>query len=794
MKTHRILSIGMFVAWTFLLSGCESDSAEKPQTPNLPEKLTFELKASSADRSVNVTVEPSSAEIPYYIAFFTEEQYSGIGSGDERAANWVAREIARGNISEADLLKGKGRKTYDALTLDAEYYVAVVGVYNNRAHGFEVKTVTTRRWENDGFAQHIMPTLNAIDVDWAEIDLQVEDQSQYYLVFSESNYNLPFIAPEEYAEAYIENWLETTRKKNGDISMAELLAQLEKSGKNVYKGDRSIVLKGLAKDWEYGAYVYVIAADGTRQSKLHVVKFKTINMSYKQYGFDVNTSVASRKVTIDVKVPDQAAEWFCFTIEADRWRQMTATESDEYMFDYYLRNLYIGKANSNPGMSHDQVIESLTHVGDAKITVDEKYAETDYVVAVGTVYRGKTGVYLSSATSMGEYKTGKVNQVDANFTIDLANITPFGAEVQVTPSDKEAKYTYAYIPYKGWENFSDEEILAAYIAKKKGSLNAGTGIVKGDKTAKISVLPDTEYVVIAFGYENGGPTTVLSKVLFNSGGSGNAEALAFDLNIAAANYTDVTYDVVPSANDVYWYAGIIEGTEATPAHAEAIRADVESKIAKSYEAGQKNSSNFNFTMVQAVSQVCLVSSKTGIKATKLPSDGTFMVFAVPVTTQGKCVGTPQYKSFSTKKLYGGPAVIDAKIEKYFYPASGAGFIPGINTSFSTYAVYAIELTSVAAEAKELYYATYTMDIKDKTDQEIFETSPPRGTIKSFDSAKSVCYFAGQINRPMWVILAAKDANGVYGNLKRIELLPKEASALSISDLRAFYEQHNGPIN
>lgn len=774
----QLFAICAFAA-VLLTAACTPE--QEPVIPPAPDPLSFEITKSSGPDSVSVQVVPSSAEVPFFFDIMTEEDLNASGGDMEKLPTYLLRRYYKGEITQEDLLSGEQKKVFRGLSLNTTYYIVAVGVYDEAMSGSAVEEVITQEWEEDEYQLHIRPVVKEVGLDYIDIDIAVDDESQYYLAMPYNCMEIPTeVAPgqEEAANKWIFEKIQTDVNgfcEDMGIAFGDFLKQFE--GQLSFRGSKMISSEHLPDDFDQGVYIVGVDKDFNKISDLHRVVFKTLKAPVDEMTFEVTPEIEGRNVSLSIHPEDQESRWCMFALETERWKSMTSIESAEYILEWVMQNNYTAFGSTNPGMTHEDRVNALTHKGDYVYTKEEKYSDYDYTYVLAKFIEGRSSIYISSMATIGSYKTGKVDQSECEFNFETSDITIKSVGVKVSPSDAAVEYTFDVVPLGEWKNMSGEEIIAQYVQKNKVTLNAGRNIYTGEQSKSFDIVPDTEYAVIAFGYKDGGANTELGMTTFTSEASGDASACTFEVSIDELAQTSMKYSVTPSSDIVYWQSGIVE---AEGFDVSALKADIEKAILNKV----KWSSKLNYCTAQAVDELSNMGVMTGLKnKSKLVSGTKYVLWVAAVGTDGRCM-EPVTKEIQTPTFGGGEATIQVIADKY-YDSMLADFIPGIRQSENE-AVLPIEINASENAVSVHWVFQMNANVENVPDEELLNNY---FNMQKVSDGSVIKYKTQRYEQGFTMIIGVKDANGKYGPLFKKYMKLTKSGVSPIEELEEYYNSH-----
>lgn len=165
------------------------------------------------------------------------------------------------------------------------------------------------------------------------------------------------------------------------------------------------------------------------------------------------------------------------------------------------------------GRTPEESMELATSVGDVEKTF-ELDPNTDYIVYSYSVEMVGEDPIVNSRVSQQAFTSGAVAMSDMTFELSASDITPITASITIVPSG-DAPYSYGILKSSDVEGLTDMEIVDK-VCDNAIAVDWNTGI--GSRTINFEGLDaDTEYMVVAFGYEKHVITTTnVGKVTFRT--------------------------------------------------------------------------------------------------------------------------------------------------------------------------------------------------------------------------------------------------------------------------------------
>lgn len=233
----------------------------------------------------------------------------------------------------------------------------------------------------------------------------------------------------------------------------------------------------------------------------------------------------------------------------------------------------------------EKYVESLQNKGGQTVTVGDLDEETAYTV------------YAYANNTRGEVN-GKIFKIDAQtkkkspFDFTVTDITDMSAMITLTPLDTQALYFYDIVKKHDYDEWGgDEKTIeynvdlmdqAIYILAMGGyDISYSYFLIKGELSGKsTNLVPDTDYVIFAFGMDkNGKVTTELARADFKTTPFAATDNCTFALSTADVTAVSMTVNVEPSSTETRYLVGITPQSETAKKSLDEIATEFISEIA-----------------------------------------------------------------------------------------------------------------------------------------------------------------------------------------------------------------------
>ena len=257
---------------------------------------------------------------------------------------------------------------------------------------------------------------------------------------------------------------------------------------------------------EYVVYCYGVEFDGDFYEATTEICYTVITTTAPEMvdvEYNISVEVTGNIANISIDPQEYNGYYYSFIIpETDQYYIYKDMEfSEEYMAHY--RNNLLDEFEES--MDLGTPASELCHKG--KVEFSERLEPNkEYVVAVFTLSNDKTPI-IASLPTLKYFNTQDVKISDMTIDIAVTNITPYTAELTVTPSNKTESYACLLLGKDQVPPIEDEyEQMLTIIEYYEPA------IFNGRFNEKIyPFMPESEYVILAFGVENNLPTTQLFR-------------------------------------------------------------------------------------------------------------------------------------------------------------------------------------------------------------------------------------------------------------------------------------------
>lgn len=333
------------------------------------------------------------------------------------------------------------------------------------------------------------------------------------------------------------------------ISLEDYLATILSTGVKQDSTD------GLAPDTEYYLYAYHLNASGEVGSALEYKVFKTEALDKSDATFEVSVSdIGYDEATINVVPSSSTVTYFVNIMSQERLADFGEGAQAYVNHLVALRDYYLGM-----NATTEQMIANLCFAGEKSLTIDDLKPgakHVAYAIGVDDDFLPNTEAFVV------EFDTLSAEGSDLTFEVEITGVDYDHVEGTVTPSNDDETYICSIQTAESLTWYaSDEEFMQVLLDDLEwwyGGVETAlrTGVV--DLSQYGGLYPETEYVVVCFGY-NGAPTTELFTFPFTTTeATGNPEELVveFEIDYERLSHNTVYVTAKPSVGAYYFMSYI----------------------------------------------------------------------------------------------------------------------------------------------------------------------------------------------------------------------------------------------
>ena len=303
----------------------------------------------------------------------------------------------------------------------------------------------------------------------------------------------------------------------------------------------------LYPDTTYCLYCYAVEFDGDYYSPITPISSTIITTSapeLKEVTFETNTTVNGNIATLNIAPQNYSGYYYHYTVAADDDSYVAQGEElDEATIAIY-RNRAMREFNqyiNNEGKAK----ESFCHKGN--VVIEERLQpNTSYMTLIFAVSDDALPI-MSSMPQREYFETGDTKFSDLVLNIEINDIGAYSAQLHITPSTED-EYACVMLAANQLPQIDDEVELMNVLIDQ---FMPATFVGELDE-ALTPLMPQTEYVVLAFGIDETLPTSHLFEKRFTTAAQETGETYIEDIRVTKI------FDVAEIAAIEPKYAPLVE--------------------------------------------------------------------------------------------------------------------------------------------------------------------------------------------------------------------------------------------
>ena len=529
-----------------------------------------------------------------------------------------------------------------------------------------------------------------------------------------------------------------------------------------------VVFSGLKADTEYCIIIFGVDAERGYACCTHITKryFHTTNLPQLVCDFRVSHSVKNNSVTLNVDPTDEDIKWYLCTMPVSQYNYYVVDEegyqmSHNYFYEYFFQqdiNALLGQ-----GATSEQVLEALVHQGKLSLQASGLKANTDYYYLIAGLVVDHDGIAICTEVQRGKYTTGDAEPSSMTFDIKVWNVGQMEASFSITPSNNNDKYCALVAP---WDGVTEAQEMMHQIVEQWGGW---MDIMADDKGyvehsgAKAMKLPaaDTDYYIIAFGYD-GGITTEAKMVTFRTLPGGSVEDVQFSITPSSVSPYGFTMNVTSSDSTIYYVAGVCREEE----YNEELLIE-QSNEAFDYYFEEYKKFNPVITVAEILDQYYYNGNSTLQASGLLPDTDYFgYIFALDIHT-GKVVKSFTFPAIARTTQLSEVAMPQMELVGYFSGDEEAGTVFGNAAATKGKVITVVKYTNLEG-VRTLFSMISPDDVSNPLtvpDAELWGLTT--GYWKTTSTQQPYSYYLTEWNTVYTALCYATDTSGVVGPMSRL---------------------------
>ena len=549
---------------------------------------------------------------------------------------------------------------------------------------------------------------------------------------------------------------------------------------------------GLAPESDY--YLIVFGVDPAKNyeacTEVNKTKFTTVAFEKLDVTFDIQTTVDGNSAEYVVTPSDNETIWYFYTIPTgtfDYYQSPDAYGMSLEQFYLYCLQMQID-GYRGAGYDDNTILNALFHKGQLTLQAKDLTANASYTNMVAGFVIDESGVItLATDVTTSTYTTGDAKAVELSFQISVTDVETNRAAIKITPSDNSKTFCWMVMEWDGVA--TADEVMNEIVAMYGGWMNSGMMLYSGvqDYTGGPGSAykyrldaPDTDYLVIAFGYA-GGITTEPKMVTFRTLPAPGAEETEFNMTATNATPYGFTVGITPSEASTYYIFDVIEPSQwDETAAVEAINAGI-AEILEMQQAYDPN-----VTLSQVLSMY-YYRGAYNVTVSGMTPETTVMAYVCAIDHKtGTVAKTHVFNPLVTTTEVGSITPTVELVGNYSGKEEN-GTIFGDAAYTENSAIAVIKYTNFDG-ARSLFSSMLGDNMMNYTDAELFGYA--NGYWTSVSTSQPYSFYLVEWDYEQTALAYAVDANGLAGGVGRLVNTATAENKQDIEELRTLVNELN----
>ena len=330
--------------------------------------------------------------------------------------------------------------------------------------------------------------------------------------------------------------------ESNDMTIKEYMLQINVAFQGVSRVKWNRVRPGIKSV----LYVYGVefTEDGTEYKPVTDIAWEIIEPEYAPLQ-DVNFALDVEVNGADVKLSVEPENWDGYYLvkfvdaNSDLYLGGEVVMDEAYMKELADEWIAVCDSNLKGGHTLEQVLENVCYKGNELIETQlSSYALYSVLVYPVAEYDGY--VQVVAEPSFMNFSTEEVQQSDMDINIEVSNCYVRVTDLKITPTNPDETYILLITPTSYLPAGYTDDTLLDYAL---GQFASFTYEFKGEITTHLNTLyPDTEYIVVAFGYSGGVVTTGVCSKVFKTEKEGECELEITDVVVRGPYMPSALYN------------------------------------------------------------------------------------------------------------------------------------------------------------------------------------------------------------------------------------------------------------
>lgn len=507
-----------------------------------------------------VACQPDTPETPkeYALEVTSETTMEFPAEGGEGLIEWTLNEVTRNNPHPAPAPTLQCEAEW--ITLYAEDMGAfVVAANEGEAREAVIKVAYAEQVIEVKVKQAGVQTVSSFDIDVQEVhaasaitQVTPTDDDMYYVMFLDEVSYLQFNGIATAEQLWEDDY---AAFESGALANNMNLKAYMEAANVLFKGTKRVQWNRVRPGTESVLYVYGVEfdEDGATYEPITDIAWEVIcpdRAPLQDVEFGLDVEVKGAEVKLNVR-PENWDGYYLVKI-VDYNNEFYVGEGVTFGEDYMnaISDEWVGVYSSNlsAGYSMQDILDNICYKGDMTL----EFALESYVLYSALVYpvaEHDGFVQVVGEPSYINFSTEEVGQSDMDINIEVTNCYVRVADIKITPSNPDESWLLLITPTSYLPADYDDETLLDYAL---GEFVYYTYEFKGEMTTHMNTLyPDTEYIIVAFGYSGGVVTTDVCSKVFKTQQEGVCELEVTDVVVGGPYRVSDLYAYDPETFEYY---------------------------------------------------------------------------------------------------------------------------------------------------------------------------------------------------------------------------------------------------
>ena len=332
------------------------------------------------------------------------------------------------------------------------------------------------------------------------------------------------------------------------ISLEEYLSGILSCGSH-----SNIRMSGLDPETEYVVYIYGLSSIGEVTTRVFHAEFAT-EAPYEgnDVTYDINVEVNRAIATITITPSHEGVAYFNNLI--------TREDFEAYGGDINkAADAVIAKIVEDYAAWDYTLAETFEYNTDYLATQYEfeAMANTEYVAFA---FKWNEKCERLSEVSYAWFEIGEIAPSENVITMDISNVTQSTFDIVTTTTNLDP-YVIFPIPAQDIAKMRTDDAIFEYILNTYGTSGLVYYLCEGDVEGTFSGLEaDTNYAVLAFGYEAGTLTTSIVRENITTAEAGDVDACVYTIEVTDIDDREAHVSIQPSDFSIFYYWNVFEAS------------------------------------------------------------------------------------------------------------------------------------------------------------------------------------------------------------------------------------------